>query len=81
MKISNFRSSGPELFLGKGVVKICGKFTGEHPCRSVISKKSLCNFIEIILRRGCSLVNLLQTFRTPLPKNRSEGLLLKFLGM
>ena len=25
------------------------KFTGEHPCRSVISIKSLCNFIEIAL--------------------------------
>ena len=25
------------MFLGKGVLKICSKFTGEHPCRSVIS--------------------------------------------
>ena len=25
------------MFLGKGVPKICSKFTGEHPCRSVIS--------------------------------------------
>ena len=31
------RSSHPEVFLGKGVLKICSKFTGEHPCRSVIS--------------------------------------------
>ena len=22
----------PEVFLGKGVLKICSKFTGEHPC-------------------------------------------------
>ena len=29
-----FRSSHPELFLGKAVPKICSKFTGEHPCRS-----------------------------------------------
>ena len=28
------RSSRPEVFLGKGVLKICSKFTGEHPCRS-----------------------------------------------
>ena len=41
-----FRSSCPKVFLGKGVMKICSKFTGEHPCRSVISTKSLCNFIE-----------------------------------
>ena len=24
--------SYPGVFLGKGVRKICGKFTGEHPC-------------------------------------------------
>ena len=34
-----FRSSQPEVFLGKGVLKICSKFTGEHPCRSAISIK------------------------------------------
>ena len=25
------------MFLGKGVLKICRKFTGERPCRSAIS--------------------------------------------
>ena len=39
---ANIRSSRPEVFLGKGVLKICRKFTGEHPCRSVISIKLLC---------------------------------------
>ena len=33
------RSSRPEVFLGKGVLKICNKFTGEQSCRSVISVK------------------------------------------
>ena len=33
------RSSHPEVFLRKGVLKICSKFTEEHPCRSMISKK------------------------------------------
>ena len=42
-------SSPPEVFLGKGVLKICSKFTGEHPCQSVISIKLLINFIEITL--------------------------------
>ena len=28
------RSSHLEVFLGKGVLKICSKFTGEYPCRS-----------------------------------------------
>ena len=58
-------------------LKICSKFTGEHPCRSMISLKLLCNFIEIILRHGCSPVNLLHIFRTPFLKNTSEWLLLK----
>ena len=30
------RSSRPEVFLGKGVLNICSKFTGEHPCRIAI---------------------------------------------
>ena len=34
---STSRSSHPEVFLEKGVLKIYSKFTGEHPCRSVIS--------------------------------------------
>ena len=36
-----FRSSPAEVFLRKGVLKICSKFTREHPCRSVISVKLL----------------------------------------
>ena len=58
-------SSPPEMLLGEGVLKICSKFTGEHPCRSVISMKLLCNVIEIVLRHGFSPVNLLHIFRTP----------------
>ena len=37
--IQHSRSSHPEVFLEKGVLKICSKFTGEHPCRSAISIK------------------------------------------
>ena len=59
------RSSRPEEFLGNSVLKICSEFTGEHPCRSVISIKMQSNFIEIALRHGCSPVNLLHIFRTP----------------
>ena len=74
--ISSFKSSRPEVFLGKGVVKICRKFTGEHPCQSAISIKLLCNIIEIILWHGCSPVNVLHIFRTPFPRNTSGWLLL-----
>ena len=31
------RSSHPEVFLGKCVLKTFSKFAGEHPCRSAIS--------------------------------------------
>ena len=51
---SEFRSSPLGVFLRKGVLKICSKFTVEYPCRSVISIKLLCNFIEITLQHGCS---------------------------
>ena len=37
----SYRSSHSEVFQGKGVIKICCKFTGEHPCRRVISLKLL----------------------------------------
>ena len=65
-----YRSSRTGVFLGTGVLVICSKFTGEHPCRSAISIKlgkftgeqpcrrtMPCNFIEIALRHGCSPVN------------------------
>ena len=59
----------------KGVLKVCSKFIGEHPCRSVISIRLQSNFIEITLLHGCSPVNLLHIFRTPFPKNFSGWLL------
>ena len=48
------------------VLKICSKFTGEHPM-------SKCNFT---LRHGCSPVNLLHIFRIPFLKNTFRWLLL-----
>ena len=58
---------------------LCSKFAGKLPCRSVISVNLQCNFIEITLRYGCSLVNLLHIFRTAFPKNTTGGLLLHAL--
>ena len=77
LEFSIDRSSHPEVFLGKGILKICSKFTGEHPCQS--ANKMLCNFIEIALRLGCSPVNLLYIFRTPFLKYTSGQLLLNLL--
>ena len=52
------------MFSEKGVPKVCSKFTGDYPCRSVISIKLQRNFIEIALRHECSPVNFLHIFRT-----------------
>ena len=76
--LKSSRSSHPEVFLGKGVLKICSKFTGEHQWRSVISIKLESNFIEIALRHGCSPANLMHIFRIRFLKNSSEELLLNF---
>ena len=69
--LQSVRSRHPEVFFEKGVLKICSKFTGEHPCRSVISIKLQSNLTETILRHGCSPVNLLHIFRIPFPDNTS----------
>ena len=42
------RSSPPEVLLGKNVLKMCSKFTGEHPCRSVIPIKLRSNFATLL---------------------------------
>ena len=39
-----YRTSPPEVLLGKGVLKICSKFAWEHQCQSAVSIKLLCNF-------------------------------------
>ena len=66
-----------EVFLKKGVLKICSKFTGQPPFRRVVSIKLLCNFIKIALRHMCSPANLLHIFRTLFLKNTSGRLLLE----
>ena len=71
------RSCPSQVFLGKGVLKICSKFTGEHPYRSMVSMTLLCNFIEIALRHGYSPVNMLHILKTAFYKNTYGGLLLK----
>ena len=41
------------VLLGKGVLKICSKFTGEHLCRSVISIKWQSNLFLRTPLEGC----------------------------
>ena len=61
------RSNHAEVYLEKGSLIICSKFTGEH------------RFIEITLQHRCSPVNLLHIFRTSFLKNTSRRLLLDTL--
>ena len=56
----------------------------EHPCRSAISIKLLCNLIEITLRHRCSPVNLYLFLGAPLGghdcKNNVSITLIAFLS-
>ena len=63
------RNSLPDVLLGKGFLKVCNKFKGEHPCQSVISIKLLCNFTEVTPRHGCCSVILMDIFRPPIYKD------------
>ena len=67
------RCSHPEVFQGKHVLKICSKFTGEHPYRSAISIK--------LLQHGCSPLNFLHVFRTAFLKNTSAPLFLAYIRL
>ena len=60
--LTQYSSNHAEVFLGKDVLKICSRFTGEHPYLSAISKYLQGNFIEIALRHGCSPENLMKIF-------------------
>ena len=69
----------PRGVLRKGVSELFCKFTGEQPCRSLISIELLCNFTKIALWHGCSPEDLLHIFRAPFPKNTSGRLLMTVL--
>ena len=69
-----------DLIIEHHLMKICSKFTGEHPCQSLISIKLLRSFIEITLRHECSPVSLMCIFRTPFTKNTSGCLFLGLFG-
>ena len=71
-KTKHFRSSHPEVFLRKGILKIRSKFLKEQPSLRAISINLQSNFIKI------TPVNLLHIFGTPLLKNTSGRLRLTF---
>ena len=57
--VTTFRSSPLKAFLWETVLKICSKFTKEHPSKSLISIKLSSVYMEITIRHRCSPVNLL----------------------
>ena len=67
-----YRSNPPYVFFRKVILKICSKFTGEHPCRSAISIKLFSKFIEITLRHEYFSLNLLHIFRVPFLRSPLE---------
>ena len=75
-KLGNFwekyRSSPPQVFLGKSIWIICSKFKGKHPSRSVISMnvQSLKghNLIKKILQHRCFPVNIEKFLSTAFSK-------------
>ena len=52
-KDRGYRASPLEVFLEKGVLKICSQFTGEHPRRSVISIKMLLLALKLLQMSFC----------------------------
>ena len=70
--IKLFLSKDLQKQSSRGVLKICSKFTGEHPCRSIISIMLRSNFIEITLRHRCS-VNLMHIFEHLFPGTPLDG--------
>ena len=61
------RSSRPEMFLGKALLKMCSKFTGE-----------LSNFIDMTIRHGCSSVNCCKFSEHSFLKTRLDGCFCRF---
>ena len=65
-----FRSSRPEVFFKKGVLKNFGKFTGKHLCQSLFFNKVAEVRPETLLKKRlwhrCFPLNFVKFLRTPL---------------
>ena len=60
---TTLRSSRPEVFCKKGVLRTFAKFTGKHLCQSC--GPQACNFIKKKLWHRCFPVNFAKFLRTP----------------
>ena len=73
--IAIFRSSCPDTFCKKGVLKHYAKFIGKILCRSLFFHK-VADRLEKRLQQKCFSVNITRFFRTPILYNICEQLLL-----
>ena len=74
-----FRSSRPEMFCRKGVLKNFAKFTGNHLCRSLFFNKDLrpATLLKKRLWHRCFLVNIAKFLRTNFFTEQLRWLLLR----
>ena len=70
-----WRSSRPELFCKKDVLKDFAEFTGNYSRQRLFFDKKLCNFIKKRLQRGCFPVNFPKFLRTLFLQNTSGRML------
>ena len=74
-----FRSNPPKVFSKKSAVKIGREPTGEQPRRSTISKKRLCNFIEITPMHGCTPKESTEHLQNTSPWENTSGRLFLYV--
>ena len=69
-----FRSSRPEVFCKKGVLRNFAKFTGKHLCQSFCFSKVACLcLLKKRLRHRCFPLNFAKLLRIPFLQNPSGG--------
>ena len=74
LRDAKLRSSCPEVFYKKGVLRNLAKFTGKHLCqRLFFNKVAGCNLLKKSLWHRCFPVNFPKFLRTPFLQNSSGG--------
>ena len=68
-----FRSSFPEVFCEKRILKNFAKFTGKHLCHSLFFNKIACSFIKKRLWYRCFPVNFVKFLKTPFFHKTAPG--------
>ena len=81
---SDYRSSRPEVFCKKSLLKNFTKFTGKHQCQSLFFNKVACLRPVTVLKKRlwhrCFPVNFAKVLRTSFLQNTSGRLLLIILS-